>query len=166
MSLRLVTLGCAVMEAQRKVKEEGGPNRGARVMEYLKNTDPPINTAAPWCAAFVQFCADTAAAALAIPNPLNEVKLEAYVQSYYQWAKNRGSIASELIAQPGDLVLYNFGAERWDHIGILLDAPSDGAFRAIEGNTNEEGSREGDGVLIRIRSTRKKYPVTFVRWAA
>lgn len=163
MSLRAVALGCAVMDARRKVRENG-TNSGPEVTEYLKNAG--INVAAPWCAAAVQFWSDVAANALAVKNPLDEVKLEAYVQSYYQWAKDRGSIASEAIALPGDLVLYNFGGKRWDHIGLLLDTPTDGAFRAVEGNTNEAGSREGDGVLIRIRSTKKGYPVTFVRWAS
>jgi hypothetical protein len=163
-SLRLVTLGVAACEAQRKVREEGAPNSGPRVMEYLSNAG--INVAAPWCAAFVQMCADIAASTLAIKNPLDDVKLEAYVQSYFQWADENNLLVKESQALPGDLVLYSFGKKRWDHIGILLDAPTESAFRTIEGNTNAAGSREGDGVLIRLRGTKKGYPVQFVRWAA
>lgn len=160
--LRAVTLGVAACEAQRKVREEA-PNSGARVREYLKNAG--VNVAAPWCAAFVQFCADVAANTLAVKNPLDAVALEAYVQSYFQWAKDGGLIVREADALPGDLALYSFGKSRWDHIGLLLETPIGGSFRACEGNTNDGGSRDGDGVYIRLRGTHKGYPVQFVRWA-
>lgn len=159
--LRQVTLGVAICEAQRKVREDG-TNSGPRVREYLKAAG--VSVAAPWCAAFVNFCADVAASALALKNPLDDVKLEAYVQSYFQWADESHALVKESQALPGDLVLYSFGKKRWDHIGLLLDTPVDGSFRAIEGNTNAAGGREGDGVLVRLRGTKKGYPVQFVRW--
>lgn len=162
-SLRQVALGVAICEVDNKVREEGGANAGPRVRKYLANAG--INVAAPWCAAFVQYVSDVAANALAVPNPLDAVKLEAYVQSYYVWAKEAGALVKPEAALPGDLVLYDFHGKRWDHIGLLLDTPTEGAFRSVEGNTNEAGSREGDGVLVRVRSL-TKYPCAFVRWAS
>lgn len=161
MSLRWMTLGCAGMDARWKVHERTA-NAGPEVTEYLRNAG--INVAAPWCAAAVQFWSDTAAGLLAVKNPLDDVKLEAYVQSYFQWADESHALVKESQALPGDLVLYSFGKKRWDHIGLLLDTPVDGSFRAIEGNTNAAGGREGDGVLVRLRGTKKGYPVQFVRW--
>ena len=163
-SLRQITLGVAIGDADHGVREQGGPNTGPRVRKYLENAG--INVAAPWCAAAVQYWSDVAARMLAVPNPLDDVKLEALVQSYYNWGSSRSLLLKPEHALPGDLVLYNFHAKRWDHIGLLLDTPTDGAFRAVEGNTNEAGSREGDGVLVRVRSTAKGYPVAFVRWSA
>lgn len=162
--LRQVALGVALCDAQRKVREEGAANSGARVAEMLKNAG--INVAAPWCAAAVQLWTDTAASGLAVPNPLDAVKLEAYVQSYHEWAKAEGAIVKPEAALPGDLVLFNFGGKRWDHIGLLIEAPVGSSFRTVEGNTNDAGSREGDGVYIRLRGASKGYPVEFVRWAA
>lgn len=165
--LQLVALGFALGDADHKVREEGGENRGPRVRLYLANTVPPINTAAPWCAAWVQYVTDRAAAALKIPNPLDAVKLEAYVQSYFQWAEKGNRFVETTRVALGDLVLYKFGSERYDHIGIVLTPPDiAGRFTAIEGNTNDAGSREGDGVFVKgDRTTRSRYPVRFVRWA-
>jgi hypothetical protein len=162
MSLRVLALGFAAMDAHRKVREHG-TNSGPEVTEMLKNAG--INVAAPWCAAAVQLWTDQAANLWAVPNPLDAVKLEAYVQSYYVWADEKKALVKEAYALPGDLVLYSFGKKRWDHIGLLVETPVNGDFRAVEGNTNEAGAREGDGVLIRLRGTRKGYPVAFVRWA-
>lgn len=166
MSLQAVTLGVAICEADHKVVEEG-TNWGPRVREYLRNCDPPINVAAPWCAAFLAFVSDVAARGLGVANPLDSVRLEAYVQSYYQWAKEGGRLISPQESIPGDLVLYNFRNVRWDHIGLLITPPDDlGFMRCVEGNTNDAGSRDGDGVYMKIRSLKRNYPVAFVRWAA
>jgi len=81
--LQIATLGVALGEVSQRVREVGGNNQGPRIQEYLNNLDPPIHEAAPWCAAGLHFCADTAAMGLGVPNPLDAVRLEAYVQSYW-----------------------------------------------------------------------------------
>lgn len=168
-----IALGVAICEADLDVMEEGGNNRGPRVMEHLANVDPPINSAAPWCAAAVQAWSDIAARATGLSNPLDEVRLEAYVQSYYDWAFSNDKIVSKEEARAGDLVLYKFGdSGRWDHIGIVAE-PVDVTdhFRAVEGNTplrhtsmsEQRDSPTGDGVALKTRRT-DRYPVVFVRW--
>lgn len=159
-SLREVTLGVAIGDARGKVREDG-TNKGRRITEALKNAG--IDVSAAWCVAIVQLWADDAAAILRVPNPLDEVKLEALVASYLDWAvANRRVVAPEK-ALPGDLVIYKFTTG--NHAGLLIDTPAaDGTFRAVEGNTNAAGSREGDGVYEKDRGTNKGYSVTFVRW--
>jgi hypothetical protein len=43
----------------------------------------------------------------------------------------------------------------WQHVGIVTSAEKD-AFHTIEGNTNDEGSREGFEVCERVRGYDKK----------
>lgn len=161
--LSYTTLGVAACDADHKVREEGGNNRGARIRQYLDNAG--IAQPAPWCAAFVQYCADVAARTLGVPNPLDAVKLEAYVQSYADQFKTQE--VTEAQAQPGDLVLFSFGGERWDHIGIVAQAPVRGTFWVVEGNTGDVNQRDGDGVYVKPRTmkTGKRAPL-FLRWAA
>jgi len=169
--LRATALGFALAEADHKVGEEGGPNTGKRIREYAANTDPPITVAAPWCAMFAAYCTDKAAHPLGLPNPLDAVKLEAYVESYHQWAKDNGKLVA--VPEPGDLVIFSFGGQRFDHIGFVLIPPdASGKFRTVEANTspgvgatNAEREREGDGVYIKDRTGKGKYAVRFVRWA-
>lgn len=164
--LELVALGFAIAEVDHEVREEGGNNRGKRVSRYLKNCDPPINVAAPWCAAWVQYVTDLAARFLGWTNPLDEVRREALVADYVEWAEKRGSPVRR--PRPGDLVAFQFGGKRWDHIGIVLSAPdATGWFETIEGNTGSGSDRDGDGVFrVRRHAGGLKYPVRFIRWAA
>lgn len=161
-----LALGLAVADADYAVREVGGANTGPRVRAYLANCEPSITVAAPWCAAAVQWWTDRAAKALGIKNPLDAVALEAYVASYYAWARYVKVIVDPSIARPGDLVFYNFRRQRWDHIGLLLKPPgADGNFEAVEGNTNSAGARDGDGVYIKQRSLAAGYDVAFARYA-
>lgn len=163
--IKLVTLGFAGCDADHKVREEGGNNRGPRIREYLENTDPPINIAAPWCAAAVQYWSDAAARVLGVENPLDAVRLEAYVQSYHDHFAPDG-IVTAAEAEPGDLVLYSFGGQRWDHIGLVAQAPTDSTVWSVEGNTSDANQRDGDVVTIKPRALDRSYDVTFIRWGA
>jgi len=158
-----VTLGVAFGEVDHKVREVGGNNRGPRVEQYLANAG--IHQAAPWCAAFVQWCSDRAAEALGTTNPLDAVKFEAYVQSYWEWASANGRIVPISAARAGSLILFNFGGERWDHIGLIArPANNDGIVWSVEGNTGDVDQRDGDGVYIKPRDTRR-LTCTIIRWA-
>jgi hypothetical protein len=167
-SLRAAALGVALCEAQRRVREEGGNNLGPRIREYAENADPPIHVAAAWCALLMQFVADVAAAGMEVVNPLDEVKLEALVQSYFNWASERGLIVTASEAEAGDLALFRFHGERYDHIGMVRGPMREVGGRrlipTVEGNTNDGGSRDGDGVYLKIREVNDR--VIFVRWAA
>lgn len=147
--VRVVALGFALAEVDHGVGEEGGNNEGERIRQYLAGAG--ISMAAPWCAAFVDYCFDSVSRMLRTTNPLDPVKLEAYVQNYADTLD--AAKVDPSVAQPGDLVLYSFGGQRWDHIGIVLETPnSDGHFKAVEGNTSDENQRDGDAVAIKRRT--------------
>ena len=161
MSLQDVALGVALCEDDEKVREVGGNNRGPRVARYL--ADAGINVAAPWCAAFVQYCSDVAANGVGVANPLDEVKLEALVQSYYNWA---ASVPARIVGTPvpGDLILYDFHGHGWDHIGFVAVPPdANGIVHTVEGNTGDVNQRDGDGVYAKARDT-TKVRCCFVHW--
>lgn len=158
--IQAVALGCALMEADQEVREVGGNNRGPRVRQYLDGAD--IHVDAPWCAAFVQYCSDVAADGIGVTNPLDDVKLEALVQSYYDMLE--GSVVPLDVVEPGDLALFRFGGSaRWNHIGFVAEAPKDGTFMSVEGNTGDVSQRDGDGVYLKPRTV-TDYPVCFIRW--
>lgn len=164
--LQAVTLGVALGHADARIGEVGGNNTGPKVSEYLANTDPPIHVAAPWCAAAVQYWSDVAASRLQVQNPLDEVRLEALVQSYWDSFAHREISASQ--ARAGDLVLFKFdGSETWNHIGLVCHAPSVGTtlFTTVEGNTSSESERDGDSVAVKVRDLMGGYGLTFLDWS-
>ncbi len=175
MSLQDVALGVALCEADMDVRETRGNNAGERIMEHLANVDPPIHSAAPWCAAAVQAWSDVAAEGVRESNPLDAVRQEALVQSYHEWAEANSSIVPFDEVERGDLVLYQFGSSgRWNHIGLVVKPLSSTTFSAVEGNTPladapEDEQRDSetkvDGVAVKVRRT-DRYPVEFVRWGS
>lgn len=175
--IQFVTLGFAAADADHRVREVGGNNFGPRIKQYLDSLDPPLKQGAPWCAAFVQYCSDRAAKVLGKPNPLDAVKHEALVQSYYDHFEKfvvpgERATKSGFYPEPGELVLFKFPvggkpADRWNHIGIVAQYPSQGSpiFWCIEGNTGDVDQRDGDGVYLKPRDM-SKYPTCFIRWGA
>lgn len=144
------------------IEEVGGDNKGPAVEIFQRSADIPAG--APWCAAFVNFCAEMASALKNEWSPLEQIKREGYVQDYYTWAVAREKIVEWDQAAPGDLFLLMFPAKkRYAHIGFVdmmdLDRME---FSTIEGNTNETGGREGYLVAARIRPITDK--IRFVRW--
>ena len=163
--IRAATLGVLAGEVDHDVREEGGNNLGPRMLRYRENADPPIGVAVRWCALVIQYGSDVAARALGITNPLDAVRQEALVQSYYEELRENELEVGAVTA--GDLALYKFGSSdrAWDHIGIVTIPPTDGGiFRAIEGNTSDDSERDGDAVAFKVREVGAGYPVTFLTW--
>lgn len=159
----MIAVGCAVRDADLGIGEEGGNNSGPQIRAFALNADPPIHESVPWCALAVQKWSDVGAKALGVDNPLDEVRLEAYVQNYYDTLKHL-EIEGQY-AECGDLVLYSFGGKRWDHIGLVVRAPEhDGSMVCVEGNTSSESQRDGDAVAVKERHTHLSYDVTFIDW--
>ena len=57
------------------------------------------------------------------------------------------------LIKPGDIMLMRKSTFDWTHTAIIIDNDSE-TFTTIEGNTNAGGSRNGDGVYMRVRNFR------------
>lgn len=146
------------------VVEVGGSNRGPAVEFFQRCAKIPAGS--PWCAAYANGCAELAAAVRNTGgSPLEAVELQGYVASYYEWARGTDRLVPFEDIEPGDLFLLWYDSlERHGHMGFVdrvdLDADS---YATIEGNTDDQASREGIKVALRIRTPRKGD--VFVRWA-
>lgn len=137
---RLLLVGIAARELG--VREQTGQNDGLRVEEYLATVS--LRKGQPWCAAFVSWV---------------------YKQAGYSKPRTGWSPAlfpsSRLAgsALPGDLLAVYFPKlKRIGHVGIIVKM--DGEWcSSIEGNTNGQGSREGDGVYIKRRHAKTIYRI-------
>jgi len=138
--VQLAAYHCDVLNVHEEPK---GSNRGEWVEKYLKAAG--LGPGYPWCASFVTYllkeCGYTEG-----PD-----KHRAAVISWARWAENRNKIVA--IPKRGDL-FFTLNANGTGHIGIVLELRVDGTLRTIEGNTNDEGDREGYEVCRRERKMR------------
>jgi hypothetical protein len=149
--LKVASFSYALDELKRGVQEEGGDNRGEDVEKYLAAAE--LSPGLPWCAAFVNWCAEKAARHKNVISPLESITYQGYVQSYYDHAASNEWLIDANQAEIGDLfMLYYPIKSRWAHIGFVKFVDlEEGTFTTIEGNTNEGGSREGYMVASRTR---------------
>lgn len=139
------------------VREVGTSNTGKRVQSYQAATTLG-GTGWPWCAAFVAWCMKYAlgndlAQTVWIPTASCDLILD--------WATRKGIISTTPIAGCVGLVM----ASRHDatHTFIVTAVDNDDeTFSTIEGNTNNDGSAEGNGVYTRTRRFENRY--LFVHW--
>lgn len=146
----------AIAESQVGVREEGGANTGRTVIEFQRATWLTPGPW-PWCAAFTAWVLREwlrAPDARALFGLRNDVQAErwrcrdARAYAWEGWARDRRLLLlpETAPARPGDFCTFDFS-----HIGVVV-----GDFGAhlltVEGNTNADGSREGDGVYLRRRA--------------
>lgn len=128
----------AWMDSQVGAKESGKPNHGEEVREYLKSCG--LGEGNPWCAALVNWCCKQAG----LPTPKTGC---AAVRS---WVSH---FAGNRVTQPArGSLFYWLDAGGTGHIGVCLGPSILGVFRTIEGNTNDEGGRDGDRCHKRTRT--------------
>jgi hypothetical protein len=112
----------------------------------------------PWCAGFAGFILKQACRALQTPPPF---KTSVSCDVLAEEAQKKGIFLPEAEAKkrelitPGSLFLVRRTPTDWVHTGIVVKA-GEAVFQAIEGNTNDEGSREGYEVCKRTRGYEKK----------
>ncbi len=137
--------------SQVGVREQGGNNRGPEVKAYLKSVGLGENY--PWCAAFVSWCF----LQVEIKAPIS-----AWVPSFALSDKmiyKQGKVLKRL-PKYGDVLLIWFkNLKRPAHIGFI-DEWGEKWIISVEGNTNENGSREGDGVYRKRRLKKQIWAVT------
>lgn len=140
----LATETIATAVTQLGVEESPrGSNAGPVVEQYLKSVG--LGKGNAWCMAFVYWCTQQAAAKTGIVNPL---KKTAGVMA--QW--NERPALRKSVPQAGDVFIIDHGAGK-GHTGFVEKILANGTFQTIEGNTNDEGSREGYEVCRRTRKT-------------
>lgn len=128
-----------------------GSNWGTHVQKYLASVG--INFATSWCMAFVYWTVDQAAKEMGIKNPLlktggvmhqwNEIdKRLKITKTATGWQKldSSGKMVKTEI-QPGDIGIMDFG-KGLGHTFFVTDVAGDRVL-TIEGNSNDDGSREG-----------------------
>jgi hypothetical protein len=134
------------------VEEIDGSNTGPRVNEYKSATNLPATEAWPWCAAFVCWVVRQAMRAAGKefsfkrPTTAGAWDLENWSRRQDASTNTMRNPGDDIL--PGDIVIFKFS-----HVGFALSSPMDGEFRTVEGNTDDQGSREGGCVAEKARRT-------------
>jgi hypothetical protein len=125
-----------------------GSNAGKEVEEFLSAVG--LKGGYAWCMAYVYFCVNKASIDLKITNPL--LKTAGVLK---QWNERPDLRVGE--PQAGDVFIMDFGKGK-GHTGFVVKADKTYIY-TIEGNTNDDGSREGYEVALmkRKKSTIKGY---------
>lgn len=134
----------AVAQRELGVREEKG-NTGKRVDEYNAYVGM---TKVAWCASFVSWC----------------FKEAGHWQPRTAWSPALFPV-DRIVKDPQAgvvLGIYFPELKRIAHCGVVVQVKNELVY-SVEGNTNNNGSREGDGVYRRIRHKRSIY--RFSEWA-
>lgn len=136
-------------------REVGGQNKGPWVRLYCQGRDGKDYA---WCAGFVSTVLKQAFEVHKQKAPFP------YTLSCDAMAKlnanklvrpTNGDEAHRFGLRPGAVFLIRKTETDWTHTGICT-AFHDETFETIEGNSNDEGSREGHELCARVRGYRKK----------
>ncbi|MBL7887243.1 MAG: CHAP domain-containing protein [Flavobacterium sp.] len=141
-----------IASSQIGVREKGSANCGPEVEKYLASIG--LGKGYSWCMAFVFWCFNEAAKELGQPNPL--VKTGGVLKGWNEskgtkiLAKNTKQDPS--LVKPGQIFIMDHGSG-FGHTGIVKEV-NGGFITTIEGNTNDNHSREGVGVFQLIRKVK------------
>ena len=157
----------ALAEATAGVREQGD-NAGARVEEYQRAGG--VQKGSAWCAAFITWALVKGLELPGRPKWIMGSASGMWTNALLNLTAKRG--LSDYIAVPGQEDKIKAGwlwARAQDaetaastrrrggygkgHIGIVVTprAPTPAEFMTVEGNTNEAGSRDGDGVYRKVQ---------------
>lgn len=152
---RTGSLGATAIQVARRhianhPREVGGQNSGPWVRLYMDgNQGAPW----PWCAGFVTYVLRAAAAiegtALWGPRTYSCDTIGTAARA----AGKLKTDAAGVSPPPGSLFLIpkRGSSHDWEHVGFVADV-NGGAFVTLEGNTNDDGSREGYEAVQRRRT--------------
>jgi hypothetical protein len=128
----------AVAEASAKVREHGH-NRGPEVDQYCRDIGHDPTKADPWCVIFVAAMFKRASDLLGVKCPVP------LVAGCWTVDQNSPHETHSLVPVPGAIFL-TLGHK---HCGLVIDVLPDGTLSTVSGNTNAQGSAEGDCVYIK-----------------
>lgn len=139
-----------IATTQIGVREKGSSNSGPQVDQYLKSVG--LTPGFPWCMAFVYWCYNQAAQASGVTNFL--IRTGGVMHQWNEQQPTRKIILDKVLKnqaliQPGAVFIMDHG-KGTGHTG-LVEKIHGSFIDTIEGNTNDEGSREGVEVCRRTR---------------
>lgn len=145
----------SVYSSQIGIREKSGKNDGEMVEKYLKSVGLPAGN--PWCAAFVYWTFQTAGVKGMPRSGYSPVWFQKKVIYQRNGLRNKPPDRGDVFG------IWFASKNRIAHVGFI-DAWDDGTAYVVtvEGNTNEAGSREGDGVYRKRRLKNQIYKVS--RW--
>lgn len=139
----LATKALELAQSQIGVQEiPKNSNAGPAVEKYLKSVG--LGKGYSWCMAFVYWSVKEASKQLAVTNPLEKTGGVLKMWNECQELRVSGN------PQPGDIMILDYG-KGLGHTG-MVEKVEGNVIHTIEGNTNDEGSREGYEVCRRTRS--------------
>lgn len=119
-------------------------NSGPEVNAYLASIG--LGKGYAWCMAFVYWCVKQAATELRVKNPL--VKTGGVLRQWNETTCRKIPKTARGV-KPGDVFIMEF-SKGTGHTGIVVKVTGS-IVHTIEGNTNDDGSREGYEVARRER---------------
>jgi peptidoglycan hydrolase-like protein with peptidoglycan-binding domain len=154
-----------ILKSNYQVKEQPkGSNKGPEVSAYLQTAG--VSPGNPWCMAFVYSMFNNLSSALGTPNPLPKT-----AGVMYHWNKADTSLKITVdearknpgLVKPGQIFIMSRPGQGKGHTGIVVSVDiANKSFKAIEGNTNDQLSGEGDRVGINKRNLSASSLIGFI----
>jgi hypothetical protein len=128
----------------------GNDRRMREIFESDWLAERGVTDGYPWCCSFVSMCVQKLIRRDPVFSHVTAPRTASVSSFRTRWAPRQNCLIfppHDPLHRPyrGDVVVYTFS-----HIGIVAAVNSDGVT-AIEGNTNEAGSREGTSVMSKPR---------------
>jgi len=155
--------GLCLRAARQHLKQHpieiGGDNRGPWVRAYMNGNDGPGWF---WCAGFVTFLLSQATlqlgVAMPIPGSISCDTLAAQARKANRYVSGttleKGKAAPDALGKCF-IFLVRRSSSDWTHTGLGFNLQGN-TFSTIEGNTNDDGGRNGFEVCSRTRSVPEK----------
>jgi len=147
-----------LIDKYKSVKEmPGGSNEGPEVSKWLRTSG--VTPGLPWCMAFIYGFFDELSSGIGVQNPLPRTAgvISHWDSTPIELKMNVDDVRNKMdLIKPGCVFIMHrskSAGKALGHAGIVISTdPVKKTFTAIEGNTNDMGSGEGDRVGINIRS--------------
>lgn len=145
----------AIYDSQMGVREATGHNDGPQVEQYLRYTG--LGKGNAWCAAFVCWVLGQAG----VENPRTAWAVSLFPKEKLIWKQGNSHATgnTQLATKKASVFgLYFPSLKRIAHCGFI-DQWGETQVITVEGNTNDQSSREGDGVYRKRRPIKSLYAV-------
>jgi len=128
-------------------------NKGVEVEKYLASVG--LGGGYSWCMAFVYWCTKESAASQGVLPPL---KKTGGVLAQWNGIDKKYKFKTP---EPGDIFIMDFGGGK-GHTGFV-EKVSNGRIYTVEGNSNDDGSRDGTKVCRKPNGRKISSCIGFIR---